>query len=163
MTTFPPPFIKAWELFKDVNIPVVDVGNIIGGKVKANVDSGIFQNACPIRMSYVLNYSGVPVPSGHRYAVVSGGDKKCYMFRVNDMMAVLFAKLGKPDITVKKPTFSDFKGKKGILLTRGHGWSDAGGHVTLWNGSACSDSCHLIGDPDNGTFVPEQSSLWELK
>ena len=49
---------------------------------------GIFQNACPIRMSYVLNYAGVPIPSSG-YAVVSGADKKWYMFRVNEMMTFL--------------------------------------------------------------------------
>ena len=38
-----------------------EVGKKIGGKVQYNIDQGIFQNACAIRMSYALNYSGVPV------------------------------------------------------------------------------------------------------
>ncbi|MGA6142607.1 hypothetical protein ACPEH4_22735, partial [Providencia sp. NPDC089930] len=34
---------------------------------------------------------------------------------------------------------------------------------TLWNGDFCSDSCVLMGDPENGSFVPEVASLWILK
>ncbi|HCC0827642.1 TPA: hypothetical protein M3111_004710, partial [Escherichia coli] len=52
--------------------------------------------------------------------------------------------------------------KKGIIVVKGHGWSNARGHVTLWNGSVCSDQCHLLNDPDNGTFVPEVGILWVL-
>ncbi|MEA7515189.1 T6SS effector amidase Tae4 family protein, partial [Salmonella enterica subsp. enterica serovar Virginia] len=42
------------------------------------------------------------------------------------------------------PKQSDFIGKKGIIVVKGHGWSNARGHVTLWNGSICSDQCHLL-------------------
>ncbi|CAG0943524.1 hypothetical protein BROC_02324 [Candidatus Brocadiaceae bacterium] len=163
MTSIRPPFNKAWNLFKEVNTTVQAVGEKIGGKIKANTDSGIFKNACPIRMSYVLNYSGVPIPTRERYAVASGGDGKWYMFRVNDMMDFLKNKFGPPDITAKSPSMSSFYGKKGILLTQGHGWTNARGHVTLWNGTSCSDTCHLTGDPENGSFVPESASLWILK
>lgn len=155
-------FLTAWELFKDVNISVADVGAVIGGKVQANIDSGVFKNACPIRMSYVLNYSGLSIPSGERYAVVSGADGKWYMYRVNDMMDFLSNRFGPPDITEKTPIMSDFN-EKGILLIKGSGWSNARGHVTLSDGASCSDICHLVGDPENGNFKPESASLWILK
>lgn len=54
-----PNFSVAWSLFADVNVPVKAVGKKIGGKVEANIESGVFKNACPIRMSYVLNRTGV--------------------------------------------------------------------------------------------------------
>lgn len=54
MAVIRPNFTKAWMYFSEINTPVKEVGKIIGGNVKTNIDSGIFLNACPIRMSYVL-------------------------------------------------------------------------------------------------------------
>lgn len=52
---------------------------------------------------------------------------------------------------------------KGILVIRGHGWTNARGHITLWDGTQCADTCHLMYDPENGPFVPETASLWVLQ
>ncbi|MCH0622507.1 type VI secretion system amidase effector protein Tae4, partial [Klebsiella pneumoniae] len=90
--------------------------------VQHNIEAGIFQNACPIRMSYVLNYCGVPIPSNSRYATVTGSDKKRYMYRVKDMIAFLPTVLGNADMTVTSPTPSQFAGKQGIIIFSGHGW-----------------------------------------
>lgn len=101
MSQMRPAFGAAWNRFREVNISVEQVGKLLGGKVQHNIDAGIFKNACPIRMSYVLNYCGIPIPSNSKYATVTGNDKKRYMFRVklrcdskdeNDE-----AKTGKPD------------------------------------------------------------------
>ncbi|WP_249744299.1 T6SS effector amidase Tae4 family protein [Serratia marcescens] len=45
---------------------------------------------------------------------------------------------GKPDLRVKfpPPGGGELAGKKGIILFEIAGWSDAGGHATLWNGKA---------------------------
>lgn len=159
-----PLFNKAWSLFSEVNVDVMSVGEKIGGKVKFNIENGIFANACPIRMSYVLNYSGTPIPKpGGKYNVVSGADAKWYMYRVPEMMSFLAATFGDPDFGTEKPKIADFANKKGILLIRGSGWRDAVGHVTLFDGKVCSDACHLTGDPLNGTFTPEKASIWLLK
>lgn len=107
------------------------------------------------------DYTGVPIPSSG-YAVVSGADKKWYLFRVNEMMTFLERTFGIPDRTAKSPYPAHFSGLKGLLVVKGNGWTNARGHVTLWSGSHCSDSCHLSLDPDNGTFVPEVASLWKL-
>ncbi len=147
---------------REINVPVKVVGRKIGGHIQINIDSGVFQNACPIRMSYVLNKCGVSVPRGKKYAVVSGKDKKQYMYRVNDMIGYLEEIFGKPDMTIRSPKFSDFSGKKGIIVFSGSGWSNARGHVTLWNGVACSDTCHFMSSPENGPFVPEKGYLWSL-
>ena len=37
-------------------------------------------NACPIRMSYVLNQTGFLVRKSARYATVSGGDHMQYLY-----------------------------------------------------------------------------------
>ncbi len=157
-----PSFALAWSAFSQINVPVMQVGKQIGGKVQANIEANIFQNACPIRMSYVLNRVGIRIQRNHEYAVVSGGDQYLYMFRIKDMMAFLAHTLGKADKTVRSPKTSDFVGMRGIIVIKGHGWANAAGHVTLWNGSVCSDTCHLMADPDNGQFVPETASLWVL-
>jgi hypothetical protein len=91
-----PFFGVAWTKFSEVNVPVAQVGKKIGGKVEQNIASGTFQNACPIRMSYVLNYTGVAIPRTG-YAVVSGSDSKWYMYRVNDMMLFLEKTFGAAD------------------------------------------------------------------
>ena len=158
-----PTFNQAWNAFTEVRIPVADVGKKIGGHVQKNVDAGIFQNACPIRMSYVLNKTGFSIVKGASYQTVSGGDKNLYLFRVNDMMNYMEHKFGKPDKTVKSPKPEDFANLKGIIVVKGHGWANARGHVTLWDGTKCSDTCHLMYDPDNGSFVPEVASIWVLK
>jgi hypothetical protein len=157
-----PSFNSAWSAFMAVRIPVAEVGKKIGGNVQKNVDAQIFQNACPIRMSYVLNATGFPIVKGIGYETVSGSDKRRYLFRVNDMMDYLVRNFGKPDKTVKAPKPTDFANMKGIIVVKGHGWSNAKGHVTLWDGTKCSDTCHLMHDPDNGPFVPETASLWIL-
>lgn len=162
MATIKPSFLKAWAYFSEINVSVKEVGLKIGGKVQVNIDSGDFQNACPIRMSYVLNKVGIPIPAGKKYAVVSGGDTKQYMYRVNDMISFLEETFGKPDLTVNSPKETDFNGKKGIIVFSGSGWSNARGHVTLWDGLRCSDSCHFMLSPDNGSFVPEKGFLWSL-
>ncbi|AKJ31977.1 cytoplasmic protein [Caldimonas brevitalea] len=139
------------------------VGKKLGGKVQMNVEANIFRNACPIRMSYVLNKTGHPISSNMGYAAVSGSDKRFYLYRVKDMLDYLNRTFGKPDKTAQSPKLQDFAGMKGILLVKGHGWGDASGHVTLWDGTKCSDTCHLMYDPENGVFVPETAYLWVLQ
>lgn len=161
-----PNFHQAWTYFSQVNKPVDEVGDVIGGKVKSNIDipdgnSAKWTNACPIRMSYVLNRTGFPIQRGVA-PVGSGGDKMWYIFRVNDMLSYLYAIFGAPDIEIiGTPQLSGFKDMQGILLVTGSGWSDARGHITLWNGMICSDRCHLTAD-ENGPFKPSKAVLWVL-
>lgn len=53
-----------------VRVPVGEVGKKIGGNVQTNIElpEGGFRNACPIRMSYVLNKTGFPIPKNRRAA-----------------------------------------------------------------------------------------------
>lgn len=158
-----PSFTTAWHHFSTVNLPVSEVGQIIGGNVKSNIDSGIFQNACAIRFSYVLNKCGLKIKKTSKYSTVSGADKNQYIYRVNDMMNYLKEYFGSPTKAVAQPTPEDFRGLKGILMFSGSGWSNARGHITLWNSVKCSDSCYFLNSPSNGTFQPSKGLLWELK
>lgn len=97
------------------------VGEKIGGKVGENIALGKtdasagFTNACAIRLSYSLNYSGSPVGRGS-WSTVSGADKKLYIFRIRDLLPYLRQRFGRPDKTVKNPKESDFAGMQGILV-----------------------------------------------
>lgn len=64
---------------------------------------------------------------------------------------------------VRTPKTTDFTGVQGNIVVKGQGWANAVGHITLWDGSKCSDRCHLMSDPDNGPFVPDIGSIWALR
>jgi Type VI secretion system (T6SS), amidase effector protein 4 len=161
-----PKFNEVWAAFMRIRLPVKEVGRKIGGNVQRNIeipeDQGGFANACPIRMSYVLNMTGFPIKKSGRYSSVSGADQRQYLYKVPEMMQYLEATFGKPDKTIKSPKTTDFANMKGIIVVRGHGWKNAVGHITLWDGKHCSDTCHLFADPENGPFVPDTASIWIL-
>jgi len=156
-----PKFLTLWGNFISAygDGKVTSVGNKIGGKVKQNIDLGVkepnlgFTNACALRMSYALNYSGISVTRGN-WKTVSGADNKWYIFRVKDLVTFINHSFGKPDKVVINPTPKDFNAQSGILIFK-VSWSDATGHATLWDGSTCSDHCYF---PE-----AQEASLWILK
>ncbi|MDR7343364.1 hypothetical protein J2X14_001776 [Pantoea alhagi] len=155
-----PLFLQAWNRYSEINVSVSKVGEKIGGNVGLNIALGEkdpnqgFTNACAIRMSYVLNYTGSKINRG-AWKTVSGKDKNWYIFRVRDFLKYMYEVYGQPDKTVVNPTVHDFKGLNGILVFNVNGWNDASGHVTLWNGSACSDHCYFP--------LANEASIWILK
>lgn len=163
MTTLKrPAFALAWTKFKYIfgDGDVIGVGERIGGKIKFNIDLGAsdpnlgFTNACAIRMSYVFNQTGLTVPYIEG-KVSSGENGSWYIFRVRDLIQFISEKMGQPDQVSELPTPSHFKNKKGVIVFEVEGWSDATGHVTLWNGVTCSDSCYFP--------RARRALFWELK
>lgn len=154
-----PLFLNVWQRFSEINVSVDKVGDIIGGSVGVNIRLGVndpvagFTNACAIRMSYALNYSNNRIKRGV-WKTVSGADRNWYIYRVKDLIAYLIEEYGPPEIVIQYPTGADFQGVKGILIFSVNGWRDASGHVTLWNGSLCSDRCYFP--------VSSEASLWLL-
>lgn len=161
-----PNFETAWSAFRVVNVPVREVGLIIGGAVQRNIEipesQGGFANACPIRMSYVMNRTGFAIQKSAQFKSVSGADHHQYLYHVKAMILWLELQFGAPDVVITSPKPGDLKGRRGILVVKGHGWGNATGHVTLWDGVRCADACHLIDDPLNGRFVPDSAALWIL-
>lgn len=146
------------RVYDDIGKDVPSVGTLIGGKVDYNINTltpaqGRFENACAIRMSYVLNESGFKI-SYQRGKTVSGKNGNWYLYKVEDMKKHLRDTLGKPDMDISNPKETDFNKKKGILVFD-VSWSDATGHATIWNGTSCSDKC----------YFPKASRayLWVLK
>lgn len=139
-----PDFTTAWTSFLRVygDGSLEHVANFLGGKVKTNIDAGFFKNACALRMSHVLNDSGIRVPRlGGK--TVSGDDGKQYLFRVKDLLEFIEQHLDAPDETVANPSESNFAHKRGLLVFEVTVWSDATGHATLWDGSQCADHCYF--------------------
>lgn len=108
------------------------VYTMIGGKVFDNYESNPsgFANSCALRMSRALNYSGHEIAYS-KGKTGSGDDKKWYYYRVNDVEQYIMSVFGGPDMTdaTKKSVWM----KRGIVLFRNCGWSDASGHIDLWN------------------------------
>lgn len=163
-----PRFLAAWTAAKNIydpNDPLGKVKNTIGGAVKRNfeipVESGGWENSCAVRMSYVLNYTGHPVPRIGQLTV-SGADKKWYFFRVRDLIPYLTKTWGKPDMIVNYPQLpvTQLANKKGLILFEVSGWGNAGGHATFWNGTSCSDRCYF-NEPGTNYSTP-RANFWEL-
>lgn len=130
------------------------VAKTIGGKVRQNIDSGIFENACAIRLSYILNYSGYRIPASSLWPTVSGEDSYRYIFRVRDLLAFLAKQFGAPE-QFSPSSSRELSRLKGILMFDVEGWNNATGHVTLWNGTTCLDRCYFP--------VAKAVRLWSLQ
>lgn len=150
-----PYFEDAWKAFERVNIPPAQVGSVIGGKVQSNINSGDFENACAIRLSYVLNQCGCPVSHYDDLSYVSGADGSWHIFRVRDALTYLQRVWGNPDVVVRQTESKALlSAKAGVLLFEVSGWNNASGHATLWDGDRCSDKDYFD--------IAIKCSLWRL-
>lgn len=134
---------------------------------EGKLTSNPYLNACALRFSRALNYSGMKVPS---VPLLNGGkltgeDKLNYMIRVRDVVKFVKTHLGKADYSQSPAPDVDLihdpylLAHKGILHFDISGWGDASGHITLWDGCDCGDSCYFM--PSNATL--KQVNFWELK
>ena len=163
-----PSFIIAWNASMRVYDPVdpmAKAAKVIGGYVAININAPPpknWKNACAIRMSYILNYSGVIIPSNIK-KTVSGADKMNYFFRVPDVLDFLKRRWGNPDEIISYPPSGGgvaLAGKKGVILFEVSGWSNAQGHATLFDGHTCYDHCYF-NEPEVN-YHTDQANFWSL-
>jgi Type VI secretion system (T6SS), amidase effector protein 4 len=129
-----------------------DVYSLIGGSVFANRPPGPFPNACALRVSRALNYSGVTIPAipGQTF---QGADGKNYFLssaKLYNFMKKTFKIPPNPTESIE--VFSKaqggvdgqnfpglLSGKKGIYLLQASypGLFGALGHASLYQGSSC--------------------------
>lgn len=160
-----PRFSTLWEHYP-VGMAAPDVYRLVGGNGYElyQEDPVAYANACALRLSRAFNYGGLEITSTARGYKVKGGDGKRYLLRVVDIIALVKANLGKPDIEVAPQgadVSSEFRGKTGVLIFEVSGWGNATGHATLWNGSDCGDSCYFVHNPPGATTT--KVLFWELK
>ena len=149
-----PLFNTAWMRFQEINRPPAAVGRRIGGNVGLNLASGAVENAAAVRVSYVLNRAGLRIP---RIAnrTISSADGSWYFTRVTDLADYLRSGFGAPEIRSEPARAADFRKLRGLLIFDVPGWSDAGGHATLWNGSLAAD--------DSDFSITRDALLWALR
>lgn len=161
-----PFFNSAWAASQRIYDPSnsgARVAQMIGGNVAININNPDprqqWSNTCAVRLSYILNESGLVIPRIPGQTV-SGGDKRQYFYRVRDLTKFLEHRWGAPDI-VKYPTSAnDMAEKRGLILFEIFGWSDAQGHATLFDGRSCYDSCYF--NQPEASYRTDRANFWSL-
>lgn len=163
-----PTFAAAWAASMQIYAPLYTgkhVAKIIGGNVEKNINSPDarwrWNNTCAVRMSYILNHSGLLIPHWVGQTV-SGADGRQYFFRVKDLIRFLEINWGKPEVIQYPPSGGGMlAGKKGVILFEVIGWSDAAGHATLFDGYHCYDHCYF-NEPE-ARYQTERANFWSLQ
>ncbi len=129
----------------------------IGGRVNA----AWIDHTCAVRLSRALNYSGVTVPADFAgMKVVRGGDGKYYAYQVRGMRPWLEATFGAPQIRAVRPVDRRrFLGKKGVIAFV-IPFSDATGHVDLWDGASYTYEQGGQRDPRDYFTLANEVVLW---
>jgi len=162
-----PSFATAWTASQKIYSPVnsaARVASVIGGSVARNVNASEarvrWENTCAVRMSYILNQSGMHIP--HIVGkTVSGDDKRWYFYRVRELIAFLTRQWGKPEVVAYPPSGGGaLAGKRGVILFEVSGWSDAGGHATLFDGQTCYDHCYF--NEPGVNYRTDRANFWSL-
>jgi len=130
------------------DLPAHDVCVLIGGEVLAQHNAGNANNACALRVSRALNYSGVSIPNitGQTW---QGADNKNYFYYAEHLYNWMVKTFGQPDIHLTAangaPNGTKFPDQliglqnRGIYIMKPISRSSFGasGHATLWAGLDC--------------------------
>ncbi|WP_066267968.1 type VI secretion system amidase effector protein Tae4 [Hydrogenophaga palleronii] len=160
-----PTFTAAWTASQQIysaSDSARKVADVVGGRVAENINdkTSPWRNTCAVRMSYILNKSGLSIPPMPETR--KGGDGQNYFFRVRDLVAFLKRAWGAPEVVAYPPGGGGaLAGKSGLILFEIQGWSDASGHATLFNGSSCYDHCYF--NEPGVNYRTAKANFWELK
>ncbi|ARU58386.1 type VI secretion system-associated effector [Oleiphilus messinensis] len=173
-----PNFNLLWAQFPDhIQYPTLkDLFTHIGGTLARNINVPGFGpngNTCAVRISRALNYSNAPISkktvNSLKLNSITGADGKHYIFRVREIRLYLEHTLIARPIKVTRNFDKAFLGTKGIVAFSVNGWSDASGHVALWDGTTFKepkfdDFRDLKDDPATLFREPntEGMTLWPL-
>jgi len=109
----------------------------LGVKWPNLIDDANYQNTCSVRLSIAMRKSGVVIPKKFREAI--DGEGNAIILKVKTMGLFIESLLGKPYWGMSKPVGGKISAKdipraEGILIYHAN-WSDASGHIDLWDGS----------------------------
>ncbi|MGG9971433.1 T6SS effector amidase Tae4 family protein [Ferruginibacter sp. SUN002] len=183
-TTFPPQALPKWlDVFNNYpkdpitgcDMPAPDVYKLVGGSLLTAYNSNPikYANACALRVSRALNYSGVTIPfiSGQ---TSKGADGKYYFISSAKLFNWMTKTFGPATISVSKSqggtngaNFNSYlTGKKGIYMMQASWPSKFGalGHGTLYDGAHCikSSDCSHYSDYFDAEGGVEKIVLWKL-
>nr|WP_294790342.1 T6SS effector amidase Tae4 family protein [uncultured Mucilaginibacter sp.] len=145
------------------NIDANAVYNLIGGQILAHHISNPrnYSNACALRVSRALNYSGKLIPQ--LAGTEQGADGKNYFLSAKNLNNYLKKVFGQPTYHFTKAdggtngeNFPNLMaGKKGIYSMLASNWV-ASGHADLFTGSICDRGCDI-------TKFTDSIDLWVLQ
>ena len=173
-----PDFSLMWANFPDHDkYPTLEtLFTHIGGMLGKTINLpgfGPTGNTCAVRMSRALNYGAFPISSKIVAALglhtLTGADRRLYLFRVREMKKYLERALGVSPVSVHKDFASAFGGQQGIVAFTVEGWSNATGHIALWDGKAFKEPAYddyrvLRDNPETRTREAETvaMNLWAV-
>ena len=138
-------FQAMWDAYPAPKQSAADAKRMVGG----GVDAEWVTNTCVVRVSRCLNYSDQALPRNPHDEIltVTGRDGMQYALRVQEMRRFLSRVYGKP-ISHRYsgeggPVPASIKGKQGIISFTVPNWTDATGHIDLWNGSICRHASYF--------------------
>lgn len=152
-------FDAMWDAYPNPGGTAAAAKTTIGG----GADRSWVRNTCVLRVSRSLNAAGYPIPGDRNdgLATVRGGDGMHYALRVHEFRRYLERTYGDPDHAHTYPSGEGgpvpnaFRGARGIALFDVDIWSDATGHVDLWNGDRCRHAMYFD--------VAAKVMLWEVE
>ncbi|MBB3880601.1 T6SS effector amidase Tae4 family protein [Sphingomonas pseudosanguinis] len=166
-----PVLAKIWSAFPDHEAypSLRDLYSHLGGAAARNIEAPGFGpngNTCASRLSVAFNKGGAPInaviarAAGAQTLGVADGAR--IIFRVTEFRAYLLRLLGKPLVDNASPYDSAFRGKRGIVAFTVN-WSDASGHIALWDGVRYREPGHdNYATYTNGSAKTSRGEFWEL-
>ena len=111
----------------------------VKAKIGGRVNYDWITNTCTIRTSHAFNYSGAKIPQGYEgLGTTNGADDLRYAYRVAEFRRYLLAEYGPPTHVVRGEagtiTAEQFADHQGLICFEVEAWSDATGHLDMWNG-----------------------------
>lgn len=167
-----PSFRQMWDSFPThaAYRTLGDLYRHLGGNAERNINSEGFGeegNGCASRISVALNAAGAPigrqVAQNLRVRTLGTAKGDRIIFSVSELRRYLGYTLGVPGVDSRLPFNDAFTGKKGILAMSVTGWSDATGHIALWDGAAFREPDHDSYASLNGPRArTTRGEFWEL-
>lgn len=112
----------------------------VKAKIGGRVNYDWITNTCTIRTSHAFNYAGAKIPQGHDgLGTTDGADGLRYAYRVAEFRRYLEGRYGPPSHVVKGAagtiSAAQFADRQGLICFEVEAWSDATGHLDMWNGT----------------------------